>query len=224
MTENNDFPSLDKLVEELERSVYITSMRYNSGRPAAWLICNDVPGYTEDINRISEDDQAQLFDLFNSPAIIVAEGYGVREAIDNLGYKIEAFRNSGVSYKDFCYIETWFSNCLINGRRNDEDFWKALKTVPDLTAQSILATRQKPAIYRTAPYVVKVTRAHYTDLECAALNGGRDTQAIWEDLQKLYIFDIDEQPVEGVHYSDFSISFAYPHGYADCKKVWSPKA
>lgn len=60
--------------------------------------------------------------------------------------------------------------------------------------------------------VTPITRMHHTDLECAAMNGGEDTQAIWERLKETHDFVIHEVPLDGVYYHDFSISFMYPQG------------
>lgn len=55
-----------------------------------------------------------------------------------------------------------------------------------------------------------LTRFHYTDLECAALNGGADGKRIWEDFVARFEITIDEIPVPGKHYADMSVCFMYP--------------
>ena len=59
---------------------------------------------------------------------------------------------------------------------------------------------------------IRITRAHYTDLVCAAMNDTTgDTQKILDRMEKNPGFQIDERPVEGVFYVDQSICFMYPH-------------
>lgn len=59
---------------------------------------------------------------------------------------------------------------------------------------------------------IRITRAHYTDLVCAAMNDTTgDTQKILDRMEKDPGFQIDERPVEGVFYVDQSICFMYPH-------------
>jgi hypothetical protein len=57
---------------------------------------------------------------------------------------------------------------------------------------------------------MKITRFHYTDLFCAALNGGPDTMEIFKKLEARG-FEIDEVPKDGEFYMDCSIMFMYPH-------------
>lgn len=59
---------------------------------------------------------------------------------------------------------------------------------------------------------IRITRAHHTDLVCAAMNDRSGaTQKILDRMTEDPGFQIDEQPVEGVHYIDQSVCFMYPH-------------
>ena len=59
---------------------------------------------------------------------------------------------------------------------------------------------------------IRITRAHHTDLVCAAMNDTSGaTQKILDRMTADPGFQIDEQPVEGAHYIDQSVSFMYPH-------------
>lgn len=61
---------------------------------------------------------------------------------------------------------------------------------------------------------VHITRLHHTDLVVASMNFGEDGKAIWDRLNSQYEFLIDEKPVEGRFYNDFSNHFLYPAGAA----------
>ena len=57
-----------------------------------------------------------------------------------------------------------------------------------------------------------ISRFHYTDLYCAALNGGEDTQRIFDKLKADGAFDnIIENPEPGMFLADYSVCFLYPH-------------
>ena len=57
-----------------------------------------------------------------------------------------------------------------------------------------------------------ISRMHYTDLYCAALNGGKETQEIFDRLKNNGCFDnIVERPEPGMFLADYSVSFLYPH-------------
>ena len=57
-----------------------------------------------------------------------------------------------------------------------------------------------------------ISRFHYTDLYCAALNGGDDTMKIFNNLKSSGAFDnIIENPEPGMFLADYSVCFMYPH-------------
>ncbi len=59
---------------------------------------------------------------------------------------------------------------------------------------------------------IRITRFHYTDLVCAAMNDTTgDTQRILDRMIEDPGFTIDEEPVPGVFYHDVSVNFMYPH-------------
>lgn len=70
---------------------------------------------------------------------------------------------------------------------------------------------------------IRITRAHHTDLVCAAMNDTTgDTQRILDRMTEDPGFQIDEQPVEGVFYVDQSVSFMYPHEIGFIEAVLPP--
>ena len=70
---------------------------------------------------------------------------------------------------------------------------------------------------------IRITRAHYTDLVCAAMNDTTgDTQRILDRMEADPGFQIDEQPVEGVFYIDQSVNFMYPHEIGLIEAVLPP--
>lgn len=70
---------------------------------------------------------------------------------------------------------------------------------------------------------IRITRAHYTDLVCAAMNDTTgDTQRILDRMNEDPGFQIDEQPVEGVFYIDQSVNFMYPHEIGLIEAVLPP--
>ncbi len=69
---------------------------------------------------------------------------------------------------------------------------------------------------------IRITRFHYTDLVCAAMNDKTgDTQRILDRMIEDPGFTIDEEPVPGVFYIDQSVNFMYPHEIklADFKEI-----
>ena len=69
-------------------------------------------------------------------------------------------------------------------------------------------SNENPVIRRP----IRITRAHHTDLVCAAMNDTTGaSQKILDRMTEDPGFQIDEQPVEGVFYIDQSIRFIYPH-------------
>ena len=69
-------------------------------------------------------------------------------------------------------------------------------------------SNENPVIRRP----IRITRAHHTDLVCAAMNDTTGaSQKILDRMTEDPGFQIDEQPVEGVFYIDQSIHFMYPH-------------
>ena len=69
-------------------------------------------------------------------------------------------------------------------------------------------SNENPVIRRP----IRITRAHHTDLVCAAMNDTTGaSQKILDRMTEDPGFQIDEQPVEGVFYIDQSIRFMYPH-------------
>lgn len=70
---------------------------------------------------------------------------------------------------------------------------------------------------------IRITRAHHTDLVCAAMNDTSGaTQKILDRMTEDPGFQIDEQPVEGVHYIDQSVCFMYPHEIGLIEAVLPP--
>jgi hypothetical protein len=70
---------------------------------------------------------------------------------------------------------------------------------------------------------IRITRAHHTDLVCAAMNDTSGaTQKILDRMTAEPGFQIDEQPVEGVHYFDQSVNFMYPHEIGLIEAVLPP--
>ncbi len=69
---------------------------------------------------------------------------------------------------------------------------------------------------------IRITRFHYTDLVCAAMNDKTgDTQRILDRMIEDPGFTIDEEPVPGMLYIDQSVNFMYPHEIklADFKEI-----
>ena len=70
---------------------------------------------------------------------------------------------------------------------------------------------------------IRITRMHYTDLVCAAMNDTTgDTQRILDRMNEDPGFQIDEQPAEGVHYIDQSVNFMYPHEIGFIEAILPP--
>ena len=70
---------------------------------------------------------------------------------------------------------------------------------------------------------IRITRAHHTDLVCAAMNDTTGaSQKILDRMTEDPGFQIDEQPVEGVFYIDQSIRFMYPHEIGFVEAVLPP--
>ena len=80
-------------------------------------------------------------------------------------------------------------------------------------------SNENPVIRRP----IRITRAHHTDLVCAAMNDTTGaSQKILDRMTEDPGFQIDEQPVEGVFYIDQSIRFMYPHEIGFVEAVLPP--
>lgn len=80
-------------------------------------------------------------------------------------------------------------------------------------------SNENPVIRRP----IRITRAHHTDLVCAAMNDTTGaSQKILDRMTEDPGFQIDEQHVEGVFYIDQSIRFMYPHEIGFVEAVLSP--